>query len=265
MLGRMNRSNRTPVSAPFTLYVDAGGARIPVTVTRKRVRNLNLRVRGDGSVVMSIPVRTRVEVAQDFLDRRVDWIAERVRRRTDAEAGPRRAEDRASVPLWGSLVPLADALRRAGVRFGAAARPATFGAAPVRDEDVLAGLPAEEYDRLVAELYRREVARVLPGVAARCAERMGVAASSWSLRSMRTRWGSCTPATCAIRINTRLAAYPPACLEFVVAHELTHLMEPSHNARFHALLDTWCPANRELSALLRHPAREVAAAVDQTG
>ena len=42
-------------------------------------------------------------------------------------------------------------------------------------------------------------------------------------------------------------------------------MEPSHNARFHALLDTWCPANRELSALLRRPAREVAAAVDQTG
>ena len=87
---------------------------------------------------------------------------------------------------------------------------------------------------------------------------MGVAASSWSLRSMRTRWGSCTPATRAVRINTRLAAYPPACLEFVVAHELTHLMEPSHNARFHALLDAWCPANRELSALLRRPAREVA-------
>lgn len=82
---------------------------------------------------------------------------------------------------------------------------------------------------------------------------------------MRTRWGSCTPATRAVRINTRLAAYPLACLEFVVAHELTHLMEPSHNARFHALLDTWCPANRELPALLRRPAREVAAAVDQTG
>lgn len=249
MLGRMNRSNSTPVSAPFTLHVDADGARIPVTVTRKRVRNLNLRVRGDGSVVMSIPALTRVEVAQEFLDRRAAWIGERVRRRAEAEAEPRRAEDRASVPLWGSLVPLADALRRAGVR---------FGAAPARDEDGLASLSVEEYDRLVAELYRREVARVLPGVAARCEDRMGVAASSWSLRSMRSRWGSCTPATRAVRINTKLAAYPPACLEFVVAHELTHLMEPSHNARFHALLDTWCPANRELSALLRRPAREVA-------
>ena len=75
---------------------------------------------------------------------------------------------------------------------------------------------------------------------------------------MKSRWGSCTPATRAIRINTNLAAYPPACLEFVVAHELVHLMEPSHNARFHALLDVYCPRNRETSALLRRSARDVA-------
>lgn len=68
---------------------------------------------------------------------------------------------------------------------------------------------------------------------------------------MKTRWGSCTPATRTIRINARLAAYPPLCLEMVVTHELVHLIEPSHNARFHALLDTYCPRNREASALLR--------------
>ena len=71
------------------------------------------------------------------------------------------------------------------------------------------------------------------------------------VREMKTRWGSCTPKTGAIRINARLAAYPPTCLEMVVTHELVHLMEPSHNARFHMLLDTYCPKNREASALLR--------------
>ena len=68
---------------------------------------------------------------------------------------------------------------------------------------------------------------------------------------MKTRWGSCTPSTGAIRINARLAAYPPECLEFVVAHELVHLLEPNHNARFHALLDEFCPDNRALARRLR--------------
>lgn len=79
---------------------------------------------------------------------------------------------------------------------------------------------------------------------------------------MRSRWGSCTPKTRAIRINTNLAAYPPACLTMVVAHELVHLMEPSHNARFHMLLDTYCPNNRTASALLKRGAREVAQSED---
>ena len=81
--------------------------------------------------------------------------------------------------------------------------------------------------------------------------RIGVHATRWSVRVMKTRWGSCTPKTGAIRINARLAAYPPECLEFVVAHELVHLLEPSHNARFHTLLDEFCPGNRGIARRLK--------------
>lgn len=112
------------------------------------------------------------------------------------------------------------------------------------------------------ELYRAELAARLPEVAARMEAALEVRASGWQLRDMKTRWGSCTPRTRAIRINARLAAYPPACLEFVVAHELCHLLEPSHNARFHALLDRHCPKNRELAKALRLPAAELAQAHD---
>ena len=245
-------------SSTFTLHVDTGGARIPVVVTRKHVKNLNLRVHGDGTVSLSIPVRTSVTTAQEFLNRKAPWIAERVGRRRQASASPRCAEDLQTVPLWGELVPLGEALLEAGIRFGAAARPGTFGASPQQGSEELAGLTPDAYDALVAELYRNELARALPAVAARLEAACGHRASRWSLRRMKSRWGSCTPATRAIRINTNLAAYPPACLEFVVAHELVHLMEPSHNARFHALLDTYCPHNREASALLKRSARDVA-------
>lgn len=125
-------------------------------------------------------------------------------------------------PLWGRLVPLPE------------------GTAP-------------------DELYRGELALRLPGVVARMEAALGVRATGWQLRAMSTRWGSCTPATGRVRLNVRLAAYPPTCLDYVVAHELTHLLEPSHNERFHVLLARAYPAEKDARALLRRPPREVAA------
>lgn len=140
-------------------------------------------------------------------------------RRREARAA---APDDGLVPLWGALVPLP------------------------------AGTAADE-------LYRTELAARLPEVVARMEPVLGVRAAGWQLRAMSTRWGSCTPRTARIRVNVRLAAYPPTCLDYVVAHELTHLLEPSHSERFHALLARAYPDERVARALLRRPARDVAA------
>jgi hypothetical protein len=58
---------------------------------------------------------------------------------------------------------------------------------------------------------------------------------------MKTRWGSCTPATLHVLINLELAKKPPECLEYIVVHELTHLLEPTHNRRFVALMTQFMP------------------------
>lgn len=211
-------------AAPFILTLNVDGLEIPVEVTRKRVKNLNLRVRSDGTVTLSIPLRTPHAYAQAFLDRKAAWIAERVRRSAEQEAlKTPDGEAPGYIPLWG---------------------------APVQREAAL----GEHIG--IDDLYRAEVTRVLPDVAARIEQIIGVHAARWSVRTMKTRWGSCTPKTGAIRINARLAAYPPECLEFVVAHELVHLLEPSHNARFHALLDEFYPENRRVSQLLKRPTAE---------
>lgn len=211
-------------AAPFILTLNIDGLEIPVEVTRKRVKNLNLRVRSDGTVTLSIPLRTPHAYAQAFLDRKAAWIAERVRRSAEQEAlKTPDGEAPGYIPLWGAPVPREAAL---GEHIG------------------------------IDDLYRAEVTRVLPDVAARIEQIIGVHAARWSVRTMKTRWGSCTPKTGAIRINARLAAYPPECLEFVVAHELVHLLEPSHNARFHALLDEFYPENRRVSQLLKRPTAE---------
>ena len=229
-----NRAVQPKTTSCFTVRI--GGAERVVLVTRKRVKNLNLRVRGDGTVVASAPLRATDAHIQAFLESHATWIERHVARKQVLEEARGSADDGvpAHFPLWGELVATREL-------FG-------NGSGGGREFDRAA------FDRLVLERYRTEVARALPDVAQSFERLMGVHASCWQIRVMKTRWGSCTPGTGAIRVNARLAAYPPACLEFVVAHELCHLLEPSHNARFHALLDRFCPANRELSRLLRHPA-----------
>lgn len=189
---------------------------IEVEVERRRVRNLNLRVRPDGSAHLSIPSRATLEDARRFLATHEVWLLEHVRRRTEAAA-----PDDGLVPLWGRLVPRPD------------------------------GIPDDG-------LYRDEMARRLPGVVSRMEAATGLRASAWQLRAMKSRWGSCTPGTARIRINVRLAAYPPECLDYVVAHELTHLAEPTHDARFHALLARAFPDERGARAILRQDARALA-------
>lgn len=227
------------MSAGIILNVD--GLEIPVSVVRKRVKNLNLRVRADGTVTLSIPQHLPLARAREFLDRKGGWIAERVRRNIERRLSPDLAGELPDrIPLWGKLVPRDSVQANSGQ--AASDRDASGQGAPGQTTIDQAALD---------ELYRTEVLRALPDVVERMEARIGVHAARWSVRVMKTRWGSCTPKTGAIRINARLAAYPPECLEFVVAHELVHLLEPSHNARFHALLDEFCPGNRHPAKLLR--------------
>lgn len=227
------------MSAGIILNVD--GLEIPVSVVRKRVKNLNLRVRADGTVTLSIPQHLPLARAREFLDRKGGWIAERVRRNIERRPSPDLAGELPDrIPLWGKLVPRDSVQANSGQ--AASDRDASGQGAPGQTTIDQAALD---------ELYRTEVLRALPGIVERMEARIGVHAARWSVRVMKTRWGSCTPKTGAIRINARLAAYPSECLEFVVAHELVHLLEPSHNARFHTLLDEFCPGNRHLAKLLR--------------
>ena len=118
---------------------------------------------------------------------------------------------------------------------------------------ILDGLTSDELQTRIDQLYASEVTTALRDMVHAYEIAMGVAVSRVSVRSMKTRWGSCTPKSGAVRIARELAAYPVECLDMVVAHELVHLLEPSHNHRFHALLDTYCPNNRALSQRLKQP------------
>lgn len=212
----------------FILYVNDGdgvraGGAIPVSVTRKHVRNLNLRIHRDGSVVLSMPMAMPAGRAQEFLDRRAAWIRKNVdsRLKRVAVQDLLTGQGASTYPLWGESVEVPDGGK----------------------------LTLDEVD----EIYREELARRLPEIVMWMESQVGAHASSWKIRAMATRWGSCTPKSGAIRINVRLAAYPPECLSYVVAHELAHLLEPTHNARFHAIVARAIPNEPEIRARMRKP------------
>lgn len=118
----------------------------------------------------------------------------------------------------------------------------------------LAGTPrahAEEASEEEKRAWRTLVEAAVPLLLEKWEPVMGVRARKLAYRNMKSRWGSCQPATGRICINTRLALYPMECLEYVVVHELCHLLEPSHNARFHALMTEFLPGWKESERLLR--------------
>lgn len=89
--------------------------------------------------------------------------------------------------------------------------------------------------------YRQQLHEKVGSLVAQWEKKMGVVVAQFSIRKMKTRWGSCSPRSRSIRINLELAKKPPECLEYIVVHEMTHLIEPSHNHRFIALMDQCMP------------------------
>jgi predicted metal-dependent hydrolase len=94
---------------------------------------------------------------------------------------------------------------------------------------------------LVEEWYREQLKKAVPLLLARWQPLLGVRVERFFVQRMKTRWGSCNPRTNSIRLNTELAKKPRTCLEYLVVHEMIHLIEPTHNARFVALMDGAMP------------------------
>ena len=102
----------------------------------------------------------------------------------------------------------------------------------------------------VERWYREQIRSEVSKVIERWEKRLGVKVERFFVQRMETRWGSCNPTAASIRLNTDLAKKPIQCLEYIVVHEMMHLLEPTHNARFIALMDRFMPQWQERRQLL---------------
>ncbi|MDA3926951.1 MAG: SprT family zinc-dependent metalloprotease [Kiritimatiellae bacterium] len=95
--------------------------------------------------------------------------------------------------------------------------------------------------RVMEQWYRQQLKETIPSLVQRWQDKIGVSVNEWQVKRMRTRWGSCNPSVRRIWLNLELAKKPIDCLEYVVVHEMVHLLEPSHNANFVSLMDRYLP------------------------
>ncbi|MCR4772192.1 MAG: M48 family metallopeptidase [Oscillospiraceae bacterium] len=217
-------------------YIELDGIRI--SITRKNIKNLHLRVKPpDGRVEITAPRFVGGEVISAFARSRLQWIKQR---RAELEEKNRAEkagyENGALRYLWGRPLRLRvenGARTRVTEKDGELAVSLRGGITPEKTADALKAWYREELSARIA--LRMPYWEELTGL--RC--------SAWQIRDMKTRWGSCSTATGKIRINLRLAQKDPVCLDFVLVHELTHLEQPDHGARFKALMDEYMPAWRE--------------------
>jgi predicted metal-dependent hydrolase len=102
--------------------------------------------------------------------------------------------------------------------------------------------------KLINEWYREQLKQVIPKLIDQWQTKIGVVADDWGVKKMKTKWGSCNIEAKRIWLNLDLAKKPPECLEYIIVHELVHLLERNHNSRFVAYMDEFMPKwrlNRE--------------------
>lgn len=218
------------------------GRTIEYTLERKRVKNLNLRVRG-GEVFVSASRLVPLAVVESFLRSRADFILGALAR-TEKTAFPP-CEDGAALPYRGGTLRLSlgCAPRSSVTRDGALLR------VELRDPD-----EGESVRRALEKWYRGESERLcrayLEALCPRFAA-LGVPAPELRMRAMRSQWGNCRPARRIVTFNARLAAVPDGCIEYVVAHELCHFLHADHSSAFYSALARVLPDWKHRRAALR--------------
>jgi predicted metal-dependent hydrolase len=229
----------------MTAVIELGD--ITISVTFKAIKNVHLTVHPpDGQVSLVAPLGTRPEVARAYAITRLGWIRQQqATLGAQARETPRQYVERESHYLWGRRH-LLNVVEGEGKAF------VTLDHKRITLH-VRQGSAAAKRAEVLHEWHKRLLHDVVPGLIAKWQPRLRVQVSGYFLQRMKTQWGSCNHAAGNIRLNTELVKKPKDLLEYVVVHEMAHLLEPTHSERFAALLDlhypTWREARAELNEL----------------
>ena len=214
--------------------LEVGGVKL--TLTLKNIKNVHLRVfppRGD--VHVSAPIFMSRSELMTLLEKKVQWIQKQkkriqmlppvVERKTFADGEYHYFQGKRYV----LKVVMVDKKEKIA-----------------KEDDcfilfINANTAEEKKQQLFDAWYRQQMKQCLPLMIKKYEVIMGVHVQKFGIKRMKTRWGSCNPSAKRIWLSLDLARFPEKCLEYVLVHEMTHLLEPSHNHRFKAFMNRFMP------------------------
>jgi len=220
---------------------------VRIQVTRKSVKNVHLSVHPpDGEVTLVAPVNTRLDVARAYAISKLPWIRnQRAKLQQQAREEPRQFVTRETLYLWGKryLLEVEEKDTPPGVTWD-------------HTRILLTVRPGSSHNKraeVVHAWHKSLLHKAVPSLIQKWEQRLGVKVNRYYLQKMKTKWGSCNHKAGNIRLNTELVKKPKELLDYIVLHEVAHLLEPTHNERFINILDEhfsgWRTARDQLNEL----------------
>lgn len=218
---------------------------IDITVIKKNIKNLHLSVHPpDGSVRISAPQGMNDEAIKIFAISKLSWIKkQRSKFREQDRQSEREFVSGESHYYQGNryLLNVIPTSKRQRVEI----RNQKFIDLYVHESST-----KEQRKKILVEWYRKQLKLQIPELIEKWEKVIGVKVNSWGVKLMKTRWGTCNPEAKRIWINLELAKKSPRCLEYVVVHEMVHLLERHHNKVFTAYMDQFLPNWRNIKTEL---------------
>jgi predicted metal-dependent hydrolase len=218
---------------------------ILILVTRKDIKNVHLSVHPpNGKVTLVTPSGTRLEAARAYAISKLGWIRKQQKiLLMQARETPRQFVERESHYLWGRRYLLSIVEQETKPFVALDHKRITLTVRP--------GSNCEKRAEIMHEWHKSLLHMVVPALIEKWQTKLGVMVTEYFLQRMKTKWGSCNHQARHIRLNTELVKKPKDLLEYVIVHEVAHLLEPTHSDRFIAILDenypTWSEARAELN------------------
>lgn len=210
--------------------------KIPVEVEWKEIKNIHLTVYPpDARVHISAPMNMQKDSIRLYIITKLGWINKRI------EMILNQARQTGREYVSGENHYYKGIRYRLNVVYQQAPPAVSLSGTQFINLYVREGSSIEKRAEVMREWYRAELKATLPSLIEKWEEILKTKASHWEVKQMKTLWGSCNHKTKRLIFNLELIKKPTHCIEYIVAHEMTHLVERLHNSRFTAILDANIP------------------------
>lgn len=213
---------------------------IEIDIIKKNIKNLYISVLPpSGSVRVSAPLKMNDEMIKSFIMSKVPWIIKSQSRfKNRAVQIERKYVSGESIYLWGRRYEMNVEYTKTACKIDIIGDKLYFC---IRKQSTM-----EQRQSALNEWYRRQLKDKVPPLLEKWQDILGVKVQEFRIKKMRTRWGTCNINDKRIWLNLELAKKPPECLEYVVVHELVHLLERNHNKVFKGYMDKFLPDWRNI-------------------